>query len=796
MDKQLMRRGLLLLLCGAPLWATAYTTAAKCSSPCNWSDSSAWSPAGVPGNGDTVSISNTHTMNLDGDRTVGASGAVTYGYVSSVTTSGASGYTSCSTVTFTGGTKIGSNEQGATCAIVGGVPTITLTGPRQFYTVLPTGVTVTASGGSGATYSVVSQAGGGTAAIQLNASGKLVIAGPYTLRVRGDISYTAATANTTDSITGSAGAAIIWDSSQATALADGKRPIYSYGPNTTKGYRKIHFDCPTARCSISSDAAGNVATVSNRGLTWAGGIFLRYTDVTRIGDSITPWLYFYPADEGGNSATSWDIQYDNFVDCGNLYSLANGGGTYNFTFANNTMRGTKATTALWYPGVARTTGSTVISRNVIDVAMFSTTGTPTAVPDYTIEDNIVGNGIWGSGKWASHKRNFVGFTAMGATTYRTNGDVLDSYYFRDEYGPNWHATQAPQDVSATFSGLMFGYGDSLQPGDDSGELVCYTGAQTLTTHYYIDHSIVLPGVAGYGYAVLSCPVSGSFFKVHVTHNTHFSGLPNSGSAFGILDMNESVTNAVGSYQEVSSNIAFNPELTGYVSRPWMIAVSLMTSGINTDVFDPAHTDYNWAWNQTNTQTCVNCTNQGRGYGGKWSVTPGAHEDGLRGDPKFVDWQRTVELFDSKYLGHSYSAWVSGQAYNYGDHVSATDSNTYWGLSVNYRCAKVSGCQGTLKPGVPLTAWRNDGWEWASLDEIRQRMGTSFTTYTLTAALLAAKPSTCDAAAASIVCVMMAWIRAGYAPTNPALRAAGADALDIGAVPGLFVASGIPAPLFW
>ena len=82
-----------------------------------------------------------------------------------------------------------------------------------------------------------------------------------------------------------------------------------------------------------------------------------------------------------------------------------------------------------------------------------------------------------------------------------------------------------------------------------------------------------------------------------------------------------------------------------------------------DIIPPANADYNAGWNvlQLDPQavpldpTGITCfANQGRGYWGNFSATPGVH-DVPNADPQFVDITRNLETFDTAFLGNSIAA---------------------------------------------------------------------------------------------------------------------------------------------
>jgi hypothetical protein len=233
-------------------------------------------------------------------------------------------------------------------------------------------------------------------------------------------------------------------------------------------------------------------------------------------------------------------------------------------------------------------------------------------------------------------------------------------------------------------------------------------------------------------------------------------------------------------QEVRSSIAFAP---GGGIGVWYIGWDINSnSSLNLDVCPPAKCDYNAALGYAAPDaSCSGCTNQGNGYRGKFSSTPGAHD--LRVDPHWADYRRNVALFDSRYLGHAAPAWVSRTAYNVGDIVSSAVAGVWWGLTVNYRQVVGPGCTSTAaQPGTMVadghpSVWRaSDGgtgcWELASLYRLRQAM--------------AAKSKIYDGAiqcgyGCTYIEALFHWVWRGFTPQEPRLRRAGHDGQDIGAV---------------
>lgn len=189
-----------------------------------------------------------------------------------------------------------------------------------------------------------------------------------------------------------------------------------------------------------------------------------------------------------------------------------------------------------------------------------------------------------------------------------------------------------------------------------------------------------------------------------------------------------------------------------------------------DVASPANADYNCGWGHDTTDPTQigRFVNQGRGYAASFSSTPGVHDTDV--DPMFFDYQRAIELWDSKYLGHTATAWSSGGSYSVGDMVSHSRSEVYWSLPVNYRYI---GSGSNPEPGLlgQTPDWRTC-WEWASLYRLRNAIGAG-TTYT---------DASIGASGDIPTLALIKWIRTGYRPTNPLLKTAAHDGTTIGAMP--------------
>lgn len=822
-------------------WGAAYTSKATACAPgpCNWSAAGSWNEGAVPGNGDTVSIADTHKVLVDQNITIGTSVNAYLSYIQQVIITPGTGYTTCTTATWTGGTPI-LNQQtmengdrwpitgsGAACKVVSGGLFTQLLTPRKWYSavsVAPTG-TLTGATGTGAGMTAIWQQGSSVAAINLSASGQLIIAPSITLRVRGTIGYTAAAANSTIGVVMQAGSKLIFDSSQAPNISGCTygdyrcKPIYSYGPISGGSQGKRAFDSSActvgARCTVTSDPIGNVGSISSHSVTWAGPVNMAYTDFLRMGDGSMPAIDAYI--QNTDVYTDWSITHCTFTNSGAIAAIS-GGGTAHITINDNVFSSPASRSHLETTiNTNITTGLASFSRNVFEGSMGPCVSNgPIALRGASIDDNYFGDlpciMNTSTTPWLSFKRNFIRQFQRSSNSQSQSswGDIYDSYWLSDNTVTNWHVTTQANDGNGTISGNIAG--TTEHPDIDSGEFDLWTGGTctALCTHRTANN-ILLPSSTGYGFAeIKSLTGTGpTNVRMEIDHNTVFLGFPIGTNGFGLIQVNETNVSPTGVIVSNRANIAWNPELVGYTNhKPFYVVKTILITTLNADVDTPANSDYNWKWHHTNTQTCTDCINQGVGYVAKYSVlagtSGGAGYHDKTGDPQFIDWQRNVELFDSKFLGNNPAAWISGRSYNAGDFVSTVDQTAggvYWGLSVNFRCtpiAPATTCIGTNKPGVPGTAWRGDGWEWASLYRLRTAIAAG-ETYTLTGTLATAAPTTCNIAASTPICRMMAWVRAGYAPSAPLAAASyPGDSLQyVGAVPWTAANSGNAMfPMIW
>jgi hypothetical protein len=648
----------------------------------------------------------------------------------------------------------------------------------------------------------------GTVAVNLNNSGQILVKGSFT--TRGDVVYTANNCgNTGVAVTLAAGSGSTWtfDSSAAASPA---ATHYAFGPKGPYGCRGFYsYGTAAVRNTVNSNPAGGAGQFSARGGSGINGPFIfAYTDFVKIGDASNPgWQVGY--DHGGSDPIQWNATYSTFTNCGMIQDIDSTVGidsTGTFVHAYNIHANSQGTQIFghWTNIVPNTKGTRVIRNNLFDISLADTASGGFQAISFSVWSNYFSDADYLAARWASNQGNFRRcVNQVGGTCWLVDADVVDAYFFYDTDTFNPHVTTGVGRVT----GAVFGQGgNAIQGGSDSGELGNGTSS--------ILNSILLPNAAGYSSAEFFSLLPGQ--TTIIEHNTYFGGYTNAtpgpGEAthsFGAIDLGEGSCNPTscpsGAIRSFKDNILWNPEVSGHTAS-FFKALDISYTGSVTDYCAPANCDYNLGYNYTAKYPAhaAQFTNQGNGYAAKFSSTPGAHDlecvvaacSPTAVNPMFVDYQRSVELFDSKYLGYSPAAWSSGSTYSIGNMVSTTNSNIYWGLPVNYRYINGGSCGGANpKPGSGAN-WRSC-WEWASLYHIRQAVAASTTWNGRTPQTCPGKgvwstphgvgqclwdDQTIGAQGVDIVLTLIHWVRAGYSPTNPLLAGHAHDHKDIGAVP--------------
>lgn len=602
----------------------------------------------------------------------------------------------------------------------------------------------------------------GTLAANLQKSGALVIASGGLLRVRGDVVYTAGLDATTTAVVVRGGGTWRWDASKAAAPTGTCYKFYASGDLASRGF--VLAGTAGAHAVLDSDPLGGGGYFM-RGDKQNGGQFQSaYGEITRLGDARTPgWDLGWFRRPGG---VIWDVQDSVFTRCGTIrIAMARypGGVFRHNRNVHERTAGKFVFSALL--GGSASNGMREVMGNVFDVAAVEST----MAEGYTITGNYFGGGLdvlWQSAPWARCEGNF--FRIFNRWRHVT-GRLADSFVCLDGDLDNPHVIHGTSRYPVELEGLVLSHAGVSNY--DSGEwLFSQPGCR---------RCIFLPNLYGYSSGEMTA-ILGPANTTQLTfeHNTWFGGFTDHRS-FAAIQYSEHGNTSTGVVKSFRSNILWNPQLPGREAKFFKMNDIHSMGGDQRgapptrDVGAPGDIDYNTGWKYT-PDSAVDFPNKGhfanwgKGYIGNWSRMPGEHD--VDADPRFLDYQRDLPLYATKALGvtPTRGEWSAtpDRPYAVGDtvlHATVIE----WGLPILYRYI---GAGDNPEPGLgtrptgDVGKWRTS-WEWASLHVLRegvrtqQRLGGD-----------------------DIILHLIKWVRAGYAPTNPALKGAAHDGTDIGAVP--------------
>lgn len=638
----------------------------------------------------------------------------------------------------------------------------------------------------------------GSFALNLNSSGTLHITSTGKVFQRGYGTYTSGAANLNDAVDVDGGGDWAFDASASTSPTSLHYGMY---PSGSAGFRKIKISgSPGVYATVYNVNPSTVGILTMNGNSNGGNYEFLYSSFVRVGFDIS---------YNNNVASlpiKWDAQHSSFTNCalintaGSMYSGSTFRHEYNY---HQNSWGSSIFTMNFTSHVDDSTSAIrSIKGNVFDKAM----NTNLATSDFTFQDNFMGAGYSaGSSSWSIFTGNFVRMNNNNANM-GAEGILSNSYIWWDDDQQNTHVFSTAISSAVTFSGIVYGQSGRAKAtaADDSGEFWLQSGPTIIAT-CTITNSIFLLNGAGYqGLQVTSLlgTASANTYsnnRLVCEHNTYAAGWDNSSSAlppFAMIDYSETSNMAPGTLSSLRDNLLWNPQIS---TRPAQFFKTLDAGNANanlatgfsvgptTDVCNPSNCDYNASYQRAlATATVTNAArylNQGRGYAGNYSSTPGAHD--INGqDPQFVDWVRNVELFDSKWWRPYYglsppSAWLSGGTYSEGNVVSHSSSTYYWGNTINYVYIDTGSCLGANpEPGViPVRSWEKC-WKFQSIEDIKGAVASS-ATFT---------DGTIGVTNAGVIPTLLAWVRAGYQPTNVAYHGSAHDGSDIGAVSFVSVSS--------
>lgn len=779
----------LALLCGI-LPAAAFTSKASG----NWSASgqTTWNQSGVPGSGDTVTIQAGHTVHVDANTTVGASGAPHFSYVYGVTFGGSGSGGGNGNVTFSSGTTV-QNFARATYTASGGAVTGVTMIRKGMYTSGSSAPTCTYSNSpSGATCTPQFMSGGGTAAINCTTTGVLDVLAGVTLTVTGYITYTAGSGNTTPYFTMQPGAALISDPSAATAGT-----YYSIGSvSANNGRREFWSKCTAAApCSISAPN-GYTAQFGGCSVQFCndyGGFDLEYTNITNIGDAAMSWSY---PDFTGGIAQHY-ASHVHWLNCGKLNNTTRAAAT-NIQELDSYHESTNSADGgvFWVndPG-STVTGTVSLQRTYYDkqVGAGDEGQGCNAFKGFTWQGSMFENdvSICGSNTPAVMTANLImsnQTSGYHSTVWPTNCFSTNDYDYIDAASGNPHFYQLGAG-SCTFDGLITemtisnGIGTVLIPSASN------PGSASILKTIRV---LVLPTSDGKNYAALNSPQgTQSNLTFDSSYITYAGGTDS--RQFGSLTMNESPGGGGTTGNPTNSVTKLkNVAMWAFSGSGFRVVTNLSTaSGVTLadDAVALGAADYNFSDARLVTAGQVstnNVLNQGNGYNGRYTVAPGTH-DQQNVIFNFINVFASLNTFDAAYRGTTKTAFSSGTNYTacpaIGTACTQQVSYTgtiYGGIPVLFSAIAASG-PGTsvYTPGVTAN-WQLK-WEWYGKWSARTDMMTNTNKQGGLKFVDGALPGCTPTAPCGPIEARIAWIKHQFQPTNPGLRTASSDGTTPGAI---------------
>lgn len=627
----------------------------------------------------------------------------------------------------------------------------------------------------------------GSIAINFNSTGTIHVTSTGHIVARGYTQYTAGASNLTDAVDVDGGGAWEFDASQSTSPTT---IHYGFFPSGSSGFRKFKVSgSSSAYASLYNTVTSTTAAITENGQTSGGVYELLYASVTRM-------TFDLAFNNGGSQPVKWDAQHSSFTSCGLITITGTMESSATFRHEYNYHQSSLGPTifTMNMSSKKEALGTRSFKGNIFDIKMSPNLG----MGDFTIRDNFMGAGYdAGIASFSLFTNNFVRMTQANITM-GADGAMSDSYIWWDEDRQNPHVFTTSISSNVSMTGMIWGQsGRARSSGaDDSGEFWLQTGPGLVST-MSITNSIFLANAAGFQSleitSLLGTASTPTFSnnRFDCEHNTYFGGWNNGNLSlppFAALDYSETSNMAPGTVDSFRSNLLWNAMVSTMPAQFFKVldvgnASSNLAVGFGTgptqDVCAPSRCDYNAGYIALSTATGTNTatyTNQGDGYGGKFSSTPGVHDVNGQ-NPNFVDYKRYVEAFDSKYYRPYFglsqpSAWSSGATYNQGDIVSQSSSTYYWGDTLNYVYIDTGSCSGTNPQpgGIPTATW-NKCWKSQSIEDIKRAIISS-TTFT---------DAAIGASNSNVNQTLIKWIRAGYSPTNVAYHNTAHDGADIGAV---------------
>ena len=707
------------------------------------------------------------------------------------------------------GTALSAHSTNATIYIPGKSPAITDSGA---------GCTVATE------YAVTFAAGGGPAGILFNNAGStLQINSGITLTMAGWMYFSAV-----GKIVMKHGSHLTFDNSVAVPLPDGTYPIYGIGAYYQILVTLDISDCTNADpCTINGKPVGG----TNNVLIQSGGAGSKFAlagpgvlNLSNLGG---------PMDFAIDAQNTWTAKFQlaagSTVDHSGVVGLACVDGNCDIAYsASHTAPGSFSD--LWLYGPAQPTGGhTRTITNSVFNGNLNAGGTGTSCGGSSNMAGVVFQNNYVAENWCAlqapntFQYNFLRATGGGsypALPIGNNSSILDSYFFLDGVTSNPHFAQttAAGNSSLSFTGNVLDVSEDIgtNPAGDT-TYVCPQSNPTVDISQTVANNTVLPPKQGNGNGWLmidmdSCATNGHS-KPYVNHNFWW-GRPAT-NVQGAVSRNSSTLAAIdhlavgsggqtlASFASLKSNIVRGLGGSGSSTcdagancafKMASISPALTLAQHYLDACTPTTCDYNVGYQFSLTSsacdTPTRCTNQGNGYSGRFSATPGPHDiDVVMGagaagiNPLLADPTRNLATFHRAYLGLGAGEpqWQSGTVYaNCGTATAPIvwdqHAGIYGNAVISYRCLVDHTASAATEPDAGAT-WRNGCgakacWEYASLQDLRGRV----------AAGNVYNDGSIGCIGCGVVQALVNWVRFGFVSLNPLLWYAAWDGLPLGPGP--------------
>lgn len=604
--------------------------------------------------------------------------------------------------------------------------------------------------------------GGNPAAIQLNATGRLIIAATKTLTLRGDFVFNNTQSSVGTGLTLNAGATLQFDASATSPNTTQYR--FSLTNNAIYYCKLVCNGTQAQPCLIWSMSASAKAYFFN-GNPWAnfGSLSMTYTTFRNMGGSSNPfWVVSY-----SGSTVTVNVSNCTFDNCGRIAV-----GVVNPTAGQCTF-----TDCNWINSPSAVTANTeLLSRSSYVRCVFDKLmGTSVNQDNLILTNCYLGFGITNGGQTTTTQQSMTKsfFRQTSQAAPQLTATLLQDILWMQDHNVNNPNMTLNGPKSQVYDGVIFEYTNN----SGSGAGINVTNApNTSGQTYEIKRVLCIPNATG----INSCSIfsmDGAF-----TPNGSINVHNNTATTMGRhTSVNEAFDNTAGSVTNYSNNLSWT--FPGYTASdpPWNDVGHTSSGPSPVDNCSPANirTNNNFGNYISTYPSRTWYTNQANGYCGAFSSTPGVTDTHF--DPMFKDVTRNTATFDTAYLhnvaGSTWASHAGTDTFNVGDIVSNNNPIYYGGALINFRCiaSHTKSTAGTEPGGSFSSSWRTQ-WEFASFNSIR----TNLTGGVNGAGTLYTDPAI-NVTSADVISTLLAWIRDGFQPQNGALRKAGYDGSDIGAV---------------